>query len=203
MQLKAILFWIGRSARHQAVRTEKTQIKSRPISAANGNPGSLPVDSFRKAHLAFDVLQVWSSLFKEPMQWVLVKAHITTVLTLQVVHRFAFSFLLVVAICLPAAWAVVGFYTWWDESVDLKWGTSCLLLRFYGLIAFTVHIKLLLSFLINFSLVQKQSSLITAQHLAFSFFNSFSFFLFLSRCFQAVWISWTGHTGRRDSWSAQ
>jgi len=33
------------------------------------------------------------------MQRVLVKAHVTTDLTLQVVHRFAFSFLLVVAIC--------------------------------------------------------------------------------------------------------
>jgi len=57
-QLNAILFWIGSSARLQPVRSEKTQIKSRPISAANGNPGSVPVDSFRKAHLAFDVLQV-------------------------------------------------------------------------------------------------------------------------------------------------
>lgn len=57
-QLNAILFWIGSSARLQPVRAEKTQIKSRPISAANWNPGSLPVDSFRKTHLAFDVLQV-------------------------------------------------------------------------------------------------------------------------------------------------
>lgn len=62
----------GVCASFQLVRTEKTQIKSRPISTANWDSGSLPVDSFSAAHLAFDVLQVWSSLFKEAGPWVLV-----------------------------------------------------------------------------------------------------------------------------------
>lgn len=35
-QLSAILFWIGSSARLQPVKAKKAQIKSRPISAANG-----------------------------------------------------------------------------------------------------------------------------------------------------------------------
>lgn len=55
----------GIHASFQLVRAEKTQIKSRPISTANWDSGSLPADSFSTAHLAFDVLQVWSSLFKE------------------------------------------------------------------------------------------------------------------------------------------
>lgn len=139
LQLNAILFWIGSSARFQPVRAEKTQIKSRPTSAANGNPGSLPVDSFGKTHLAFDVLQVWSSLFKEPMQQALAKAHITALLTLRVVHRFTFSFLLVLAICLPTAWAAVSFYTWLDKSLNLELRAPWLLLRICNPIAFTVH----------------------------------------------------------------
>lgn len=59
-------------ASFQLVRAEKTQIKSRPISTANWDSGTLPVDSLSIAHLAFDVLQAWSSLFQEAGQQVLV-----------------------------------------------------------------------------------------------------------------------------------
>lgn len=134
-------FGLGVLPELQPVRAKKTQIKSRPISAANGNPGSLPADSFRKTHLAFDVLQVWSSLFKEPMQWALVEAHITALLLTP--HQWCivsqFHFCLVLAICLPTAWAAVGFYTWLDESVNLELGTSWLLLRICSPITFSVH----------------------------------------------------------------